>query len=191
MTRREQADARRTQLMGVTLELFVERGIENVTMAEVASRAGVAAGLLYHYFGSKEGLLAAVLESASPRDAFADLAGSLAGLPAEVGLKQFCHRAAAVLEERGDVVRMLFREMLGPQSSLPAGIAGMQEQVLGDLAGYLTERVEAGELRPHDPRVPLRLLISGILVLGITRQSVEPWVDGFVETVIEGIGRER
>jgi hypothetical protein len=62
--------------------------------------------------------------------------------------------------------------------------------VLGDLGHYLTERMEAGELRVHDPRPPLRLLISGILVLGVTRQPVEPWIDGFVDTVLTGIRAE-
>lgn len=189
-SRREQADARRAQLVSVTLDLFVERGIENVTMAEVASRAGVAPGLLYHYFGSKDGLLSAVLDAASPRDAFADLGASLSGRPAAEGLREFCRRAAGVLDERGDVVRVLFREMLAPESAIPAGVADLQEHVLGGLARYLAERVEAGELRPHDPRVPLRMLISGILVLGVTRQPVEPWIDGFVDTVLHGIEAE-
>lgn len=186
-TRREQADLRRAQLVGVTLDLFVERGIENVTIAEVASRAGVASGLLYHYFGSKEGLLKVVLDAASPREAFAGLAMSLTGRPAAEGLREFCVRAAAVLDERGDVVRMLFRELLAPDSAISGGIAELQDDVLGGLSRYLAERVETGELRPHDPRAPLRLLISGILVLGVTRQPVEPWVDGFVDTILQGI----
>lgn len=189
-TRREQAEARRKQLIAVTLDLFIERGIENVTMAQVASRAGVAPGLLYHYFGSKDGLLSAVLDAASPREAFAGIATSLSGRPVTEGLREFCLRAAEVLEERGDIVRVLFREMLAPESSIPVGVADLQEQVLGGLGRYLAERVEVGELRQHDPRVPLRLLISGILVLGVTRQSVEPWIDGFVDTVLHGIEAE-
>lgn len=189
-TRREQADARRAQLVRVTLDLFVERGIEHVTIAEVATRAGVAPGLLYHYFGNKDGLLSAVFAAADPRDAFAGLAESLSGQPVAVGLREFCVRAAAALEERGDVVRVLFREMLAPETSLPIGMADIQEQVLDNLASYLAERIDAGELRPHDPRAPLRLLISGILVLGVTRQPVEPWVDGFVDTILTGIGAQ-
>src|SRR5690606_35308290 len=103
------------------------------------------------------------------------------------GLREFCRRAAALLEERGDVVRMLFRELLAPRSAIPAGVARLQEEVLADLAGYLSERMDAGELRRHDPRGALRLLISGILVLGVTRQPVAPWIDSFVDTVLHGI----
>jgi AcrR family transcriptional regulator len=190
-TRREQAQTRRGQLIEVTLELFVERGIENVTMAEVASRAGITPGLLYHYFTNKEGLLTAVLNAASPRGAFEDLATSLAGRPVAEGLREFCLRSAALLEERGDVVRVLFREMLAPESSIVAEIADIQRVVLDGLSKYLAERIDAGELRQHDPRTPLRLLMGGILVLGVTRQPIEPWVDGFVDTVLYGIKTEK
>lgn len=188
--RRQQADARRAQLLRVTLDLFVERGIEHVTMAEVATRAGVAPGLLYHYFGSKENMVGAVLDAASPRAAFASLAANLTGKPSDEGLREFASGAAALLEERGDVVRVLWREVLSPASSLSAGIAAIQAQVLDDLSGYLAERIEAGELRPHDPRAPLRLLISALLVLGVNRQPIAPWIDGFVDVVLSGVRAE-
>jgi len=41
---------------------FAEQGYFAVTMRQVARRAGVASGLAYHYFGSKEELLAAAIE---------------------------------------------------------------------------------------------------------------------------------
>ncbi|NQX34075.1 TetR/AcrR family transcriptional regulator [Herbiconiux sp. VKM Ac-2851] len=189
-TRREQAEARREQLLEVTLELFIERGLENVTVADVATRAGVTPGLLYHYFESKDELVAAVLDAASPRAAFAGLAASLSGRPAEEGLREFSRRAAELLEARGDVIRILLREVLAPTPSTHAVIADIQQQVLDDLSRYLDERIAAGELRQHDPRAALRLLISGLLVLGITRQPVEPWIDGFVDTVLHGITTE-
>ena len=43
-------------------ELFSERGFERTTMRAVAARADVDAALIYHYFGDKEGLLAAAIE---------------------------------------------------------------------------------------------------------------------------------
>src|SRR4051812_47172542 len=43
-------------------ELFASRGPARVSVREVAERAGVNHGLVHHYFGSKDGLLAAVLD---------------------------------------------------------------------------------------------------------------------------------
>jgi AcrR family transcriptional regulator len=112
-------------------------------MAQVPERAGVAPGLFYQYFGSKDQLLGAVLDAASPRDAFAGLGASLTGKPIEQGLKEITVRAAAMLEERDDVVRVLirelFRETFAPASPLPPGIVDIQQQVLGDLAEVPTQ----------------------------------------------------
>jgi AcrR family transcriptional regulator len=45
-------------------EVFGEGQAEDVTVEELAERAGVAVGSLYNHFGSKAGLLAAVVERA-------------------------------------------------------------------------------------------------------------------------------
>lgn len=189
-TRTEQAVRRRGQLVAVALELFVERGVENVSVAEVAARAGVANGLVYHYFSTKDELLMAVLDQASPVAAFTAVAESMRGLPAAEGLRVFTLSLGRMLDERGDVLRFLFRESLSPRSVLPPKVATMQEQVLSGLASYLSERIALGELRPHDPRAPFRMLISSALVLGLTKQPVGPWVDSFVDTILGGIRAE-
>jgi len=44
-------------------QLFAERGFENVSIREIAAAAAVAHPAIYYYWGSKRGLLAAVLES--------------------------------------------------------------------------------------------------------------------------------
>lgn len=186
-TRKEQAQKRRAQLVDVALELYVERGIENVAVGDVAARAGVAHGLVYHYFGSKDGLLAAVMERASPVSDFRALAAGMAGLPAAEGLRSFTRGLAALLDERRDVIRLLLREVLSPASTLPVEVAAVQATVLAELGDYLAERVTAGELRPHDTRAPFRMLISSALVLAVVDQPMRPWVDPLVDTVLNGI----
>jgi AcrR family transcriptional regulator len=46
-------DERRTQLLRVGLELFGSRPYGDVGTADIARRAGVSHGLLFHYFGDK------------------------------------------------------------------------------------------------------------------------------------------
>jgi AcrR family transcriptional regulator len=65
-------DARQSVLEAAR-ELFAERGFERTTMRAVGTRAGVDPALIYHYFGDKDGLLAAVIEP--PVDLAAVLAG--------------------------------------------------------------------------------------------------------------------
>ncbi|UYP20092.1 TetR/AcrR family transcriptional regulator [Rhodococcus sp. Z13] len=44
---------RRAQLIDLGLELLAERPLEQISVDEVAERAGVSRGLLFHYFASK------------------------------------------------------------------------------------------------------------------------------------------
>jgi AcrR family transcriptional regulator len=53
--------ARRERIIRAALDLAAEGGYEAVQMRDVANRADVALGTIYHYFSSKDHLLAAVL----------------------------------------------------------------------------------------------------------------------------------
>lgn len=50
-------------IIDAALEVFRERGYANARMADIARRAGVSYGLVYHYFGSKEVLFEIIVES--------------------------------------------------------------------------------------------------------------------------------
>ena len=51
----------RTQILKAALELFAARGFDGVGVQEIVDAAGVTKPSLYHYFGSKRGLLDAVI----------------------------------------------------------------------------------------------------------------------------------
>jgi betaine-aldehyde dehydrogenase len=56
-TRDEPEEARRRQLVEVTIDSLAEVGYVGSTLAQIAQRAGVSPGLVAHYFGDKDGLL--------------------------------------------------------------------------------------------------------------------------------------
>jgi AcrR family transcriptional regulator len=63
-TRREEnARATRGTLIATARELFAERGFADAGIEEIAARARVTTGALYHHFGSKRGLFRAVAEA--------------------------------------------------------------------------------------------------------------------------------
>ena len=63
-------------ILARALDLWGERGYDAVGVQEIVESAGVTKPTLYHYFGSKRGLLDALIEerSAGLRDALADAA---------------------------------------------------------------------------------------------------------------------
>jgi AcrR family transcriptional regulator len=58
------ADEKRTKILEAALDLFRERGFAEATMREIASRAGVASGLAYYYFDSKDAIVLAFYQRA-------------------------------------------------------------------------------------------------------------------------------
>jgi AcrR family transcriptional regulator len=65
-------DATRARELDAAANLFATRGYSATSIAKIGDAAGVHAASIYHAFGSKEGLLAAVVERSS-EEFFADL----------------------------------------------------------------------------------------------------------------------
>lgn len=70
-------DARRQQILDAASELYRERRYDTVSLEELAAAAGVARGLLHHYFGSKRELFLAVMTQSArlPLEQLPDLDG--------------------------------------------------------------------------------------------------------------------
>jgi AcrR family transcriptional regulator len=62
-TQAERKAETRSRLLAAGAELFAERGIDGVSVDAVAEAAGRTSGAVYAHFGSKQGLLLAVLDA--------------------------------------------------------------------------------------------------------------------------------
>ena len=90
--RRLPPEMRRAALLEAALEVFAELGFERATLHDVAERAGVTKGAVYHYFASKDelflelvrGRLRDLVMASDARIAAADPAASRATLLREV-----------------------------------------------------------------------------------------------------------
>jgi AcrR family transcriptional regulator len=80
----------------VARETFSERGYAGASTTEIVRRAGMSSSALYHHFGSKAGLYAAVLRDSADR--------IIAGMDAAVAdCTTFLDRLDAVLEALGEL----------------------------------------------------------------------------------------
>lgn len=57
MTRKEQKEVRKFQIIQAALGLFLEHGYYGTKTSQISKRAGISEGLLFHYFPTKEILL--------------------------------------------------------------------------------------------------------------------------------------
>lgn len=87
------SEATRQKILESALGLFREKGFAAATMREIATRAGIASGLAYYYFPSKEDMVAAFYEQAN-----ADLQPLLEQVHA--GHEQFEARLRAMVETK-------------------------------------------------------------------------------------------
>src|SRR5688572_29765594 len=62
--REEAAEQSKASVLHAARGLFVRRGIDAVTIAQIARKAGVSVPTVYAHFKSKEGILRALLKAA-------------------------------------------------------------------------------------------------------------------------------
>ena len=59
----KEPDVRRQELMDIGFELYMKGGVKGFSIKDVVNRAGVATGLFYYYFKSKEGFVDEILNN--------------------------------------------------------------------------------------------------------------------------------
>ena len=62
---RRSADDRRAQLVAIGLELLPTTPVQELTIDEVARRAGISRSLLFHYFATKREYYTSVITAAA------------------------------------------------------------------------------------------------------------------------------
>lgn len=93
----KEPEERRQEIFDAALKLFGEKGYEKTTITDIAKTIGVAQGLCYRYFPSKEALFDSAIEQ------YADeLVSQFADLPEnfDVPLREFIERIPAVMEDK-------------------------------------------------------------------------------------------
>ena len=186
-TRRElQARERRNQLIDTALTLFAEKGFERTTIKDLSEAAGVAQGLIYHYFESKEELLFAAVDKHGFLPEMRRILSASYERPADEVLLQIASSFYALLEEKKDLVRVFFREsQINPE--VGKRLSGIIREGVELLTRYLTARIAVGELRPHDPEVVARSLLCTVQMLHMTRVPAEGFVPEFAQIVLRGV----
>ena len=62
--RHEQAQETKNRIYNSAIELMERDGFKNMTVADISEKAGVSVGAFYHYFGSKNDILAEIFNRA-------------------------------------------------------------------------------------------------------------------------------
>ena len=172
----------RGRLEHAALELFVERGFEQTTVAEIAQRAGLTERTFFRHFADKREVLfagAGALQEFLVR-AVADAPGSVTPLDAVAGALQ---AAAPLFQQRGDYPRQ--------RQAVIAANPELQERELIKLAALAAAM--AGALRGRGVPEPTASLAAeaGIAVFRIAfeRWTAEDCQPDLAELIQESLGK--
>ncbi len=163
-TRKTPGERRREAIMEAALGLFIEKGYAAVTVDEIIRRSGGSKSSVYEYFGTKEGLLRAIItqvaeEVLTPISEGMNTRETLTN----IGIK-FC---SEILTEKGmgmfslavsnakrfpEISRMFFES--GPKKSMDG------------VAEYMRKEAAAGRLNIKDPYLASDLFLCMILGKG-------------------------
>jgi AcrR family transcriptional regulator len=116
----ELREATRQRLIETALRLFARDGYTETSVKGIAQEAGVAQGLLYHYFASKEALLQAIFAECMTQIQESFAAGLGEGKPEE-RLERIIRRSFEILRPNRDFWRLTY--VLRFQPAVLAGLA--------------------------------------------------------------------
>jgi AcrR family transcriptional regulator len=121
--RKAQAEETRRRILDVALEAFSATHYEAVAVSDIAASAGVAHGLLFHYFKNKRGLYLAAMEEAARE--FDAAHQDDPELPPGVQMRQrFCSQFAYLARHRGLATRLV----LGGRGADPEAWSFFEQQ---------------------------------------------------------------
>jgi AcrR family transcriptional regulator len=188
--RKARAEWRREQLIEVALRLFAAQGFATTTIADIAREAGVAHGLVYHYFASKDHLLTAILARYSFLPSLRKLMAVAPGRPAAEVLTEVATGFSAMVADRSDLLRLVVRES-ATNAEVGSILAGTMDEGLELMTKYLEGRVAAGELRPHDVSLTARTIFHAIVGTHLAGPPPPSFAAGLADVVLRGITARR
>lgn len=172
---------RRRQLLDALVTEFATGGIGDRSLREVAAAVGTSHRMLLHHFGSRDGLLVAIVEEVERRQM-----GLLPELPADPA-EGF---AAMWADLRRPELRESERLFFECYARAAAGEKPFARMVPGAVESWLAE-VEAVAEGPVNPALArLGLAVSRGLLLDLVATDDETGVDAAAQAFTELLGRQ-
>ncbi|MFC0849936.1 TetR/AcrR family transcriptional regulator [Streptomyces noboritoensis] len=160
-------DQRRTQLVDIGLEMLADRSLDELSTDEVARRAGISRGLLFHYFDSKRDFYRAVVAKECAR--FIEAVEPDPALEPVAWLRSFIDGFVAYVLEHRQVYLALVR---GASGSHPA-----VADILGETREAVARHVVDAQRRIGMPQSP-RLDIASRAWMAFAEEAVTGWPPG-------------
>ncbi|MFJ4770082.1 TetR/AcrR family transcriptional regulator [Streptomyces uncialis] len=175
--------ATRAGILEHAARLFAEKGFAGTSFQDISDAVGLTRPAVYHYFSSKEQVLATLVEETSV---------SSADTLKTVRLREDLDASAKLRSATAELVRdranapERFRMLDRTESALPAELATLhlqaRREVLAEMTALITDGIVAGEFRETDER------LAALSVLGMANW-VAWWYRPSSSETVEDVAR--
>jgi TetR/AcrR family transcriptional regulator, acrAB operon repressor len=196
---KEEAEITRRRLLSAALEVFSRKGYSATRLEDIARRAEVTTGAIYHHFGGKSQVYEGLVEESSKR--INQLANDIVkegGKPLDV-LRRLLTRLFQYVEEDPEY-RAVLELALNKTEFLPELVSITEQTVKGrQLLGQffvqlIEEGIRVGEFRadivPEDAALTLVGFMNGMGLIWVQDPeyfSIKERAEGLVDTFLTGI----
>jgi TetR/AcrR family transcriptional regulator, fatty acid metabolism regulator protein len=173
---------RRAELVDAALRVFARKGFHQSRVGDIAEEAGVAHGLLYHYFRSKEEVLETIF-----RDTWTQLVADTeriegSGVPFREQLRRFARIYLGSWLVTPELVRVLVREVARSRE------VGDRVEEIRELFVALQRIIEAARDR-GELRADVDAQIAAWALYGALEEILTGWVLGQLPGAEEDVER--
>jgi AcrR family transcriptional regulator len=168
----------RNRVLDVALYLVGRHGLAELSMDELAARAGVSRATLYRLFPGKAALFAELVRRFSPFEPIAAVLETMGDRPPAEVIPAVAHAMATAMEGHIGLLLQLLSQLSRGDPDSHAGADFQQDaanamRTLPLVAGYLAEQMAAGRLRRMDPILAVQALVGPIVMHLLVQASAE------------------
>ena len=187
------ADTER-ELIAAGIRLFAQKGYLRTTSSEIAAEAGCTAGLVNHRFGSKAGLLKAIMTAFNKGFIEGQLGDAVRTESAEASLRNYIEiymNEVTVHETQMRSLYVLMGEALGGAEEIRSDMVAFDAEVRERTADIIQRGIESREFRsdvdPDQTAAMITGLLRGIVIQYLfNKQALDPsaMISQLQETVL-------
>jgi AcrR family transcriptional regulator len=185
-------EQRREQLLELGVQLLARRSLEELSIDLVTESAGISRGLLYHYFGSKQGFHRAVVRRVAD-----DLVARTAPPPGGEPLERLAASVAAYVDYVADNFEG-YRSLVQGAASGPGDLREIYESTRQALSDRVFAEDPRGEVIPDTAAT--RLVVRGWVSLveettlawaadphGLSRDELRGLLSAALPALVDGL----
>lgn len=167
---------RKQEILQAALHCFLKRGVEATSIDDIRLQCNASVGSIYHHFGNKEGIAAALFLKATSDHSQRLLANLAAAESAEAGIRSIVGNYIDWVGEHPDLARFLFLARTAiSRSEHGERLDKARQDHFAEIFRWFDGCLARGELRVL-PRE-----VYPALILGPTQDYCRAWLAGRVK----------